>query len=55
MGGDTGARVPHTSHVFGNKEKLLILAYCWLFEGSEWVALGCPGLQMGRISPLGPD
>ena len=39
MGGDTGARVPHSSHVFGNKEKLLNLAYYWLFGGSDWVPL----------------
>ena len=44
-----------TSHVFGNKEKLLIWAYCWLFGGSDGVALGCPGLQMDGIPPLGPD
>ena len=40
VGGGTGPRVPHTSHVFGNKEKLLIWAYCWLFWGSGGVPLG---------------
>ena len=38
--GDTGPRVPHISHVFGDKEKLLIWAYCWLFGGSGGVPLG---------------
>ena len=38
-GGDTRPRVPHTSHVFGDKEKLLIWAYRWLFEGSNRVPL----------------
>ena len=55
VGGDIGPRVPHTSHVFGNKEKLLIWAYCWLFGGSDGVALGCPKLQLGEIPPVGPD
>ena len=40
VGGDTGPRVPHTNHIFGNKEKLLIWAHCWLFGGSEGVPLG---------------
>ena len=40
VGGDTWPRVLHTSHVFGNKEKLMIWMYCWLFWGSDGVPLG---------------
>ena len=46
VGGDTGPRVPHTSHVFGNKEKLMILTYCWLFGGSDGVSLGCRWVRL---------
>ena len=35
VGGDTGPRVPHTSHVFGDKETLM----------------GPPELQVGDIPP----
>ena len=40
VGSDTGPRVLHTSHVFEDKEKLLIWAHRWLFGGSDGVPLG---------------
>ena len=43
VGGDTRPRVPHTSHVFDEKEKLVTWANPWLFGalmGSPWIAGG---------------
>ena len=50
VGGDSESRVPLASHVFGNKEKLLIWAHCWLFGG----LMGPPWVSGGWDSPLGP-
>ena len=48
---DTGPRLPHTSYVFGNKEKLLFWAYCWLFERCDGVPLDHSWVG---FPPLGP-
>ena len=42
---------PQTSHVFGNKEKLLIWAYRWLFGGSDRVPLDCRWVGFPLLNP----
>ena len=55
VGGDTVSWVPHTSHVFGDKEKLLIWAYCWMFGGSDGVPLGHQWVGWDRSRVVGGD
>ena len=51
VGDDTWPRVLHTSHVYGNKEKLLIWAFCWLFVGSDRVPLDCRWVGFPSLGP----